>query len=132
MITHICKYNTPGFILELSFSKSGGVQAGYILILCGIFYFPGIHTRLNLKGPTAFNVFSKRQVLAKWDKQNCQSSEVRWHQQDSNSGASGYQPCALTHSASIPQIGLKHTLSMSCFVSFQKLLWTFMFSSVAY
>ena len=48
-----------GLFLELSLSKSVGVHYRYLYVysLYGIFYFPGIDTRL--KGPTAFSVLPK-------------------------------------------------------------------------
>ena len=87
-------------ILELSFSKSGGVHDRlHIYPLCGIFYFPW-HRHLIERTDSFYCLL--RKTLAKWGKQNCQSSEEKLHLLDSNPESPSHQSYSLTHSAIAP------------------------------
>ena len=91
-------------ILELSFSKSGGVHDSYTF-QCGLvrsLTSPGIHTRK--KGPTAFSVPSERHWqsgvngIAKVPKR----SFPQWDSNPAGTVRSPVQANALTHSATAP------------------------------
>ena len=84
----------------------GGVHQLHIPVRTGgVFYFPW--HRHQIEGTDGFECLL-RKTLAKRGKRNCQSSEAkRFPQWDSNTGPSGRQSNALTHSATAPPFFLQ-------------------------
>ena len=93
--THIWVLYTGLFLESCLSQRVVKATTCYTFTPCvGSFTSPGIGT--SQKGPTALGTPTKRR------KRNCQSSEAKFRQQDSNLGSPGHQSNALTQSATAP------------------------------
>ena len=75
--------------------------------------YPCVGTH-QIEGTEAFYCLL-RKTLAKWGKRNCQSSEAKCHQQDSNAGPPGRYSCVLPLSG--------HASQQDTFPTRQKTRW---------